>query len=140
MSSEKVEDLVKKALKEAMDKRKVAALAVTPATETMETILEAMCPKVSLDFSKSILGVGQLRLSDVINDKSLVEDEDFGVTVFNDYEWDKTISSFIPTVDNNYVLDREHAMKKSCVLDLLGPVNLVLSNNFVPVPNAHLSA
>jgi len=109
MSSEKVEDLVKKALKEAMDKRKVAALGVVPATETMETILEAMCPKVSLDFSKSILGVGQVRLSDVINDKSLIEDEDFGVTVFNDYEWDKTISAFIPTVDNNYVLDREHA-------------------------------
>lgn len=109
MSSEKVEDLVKKALKEAMDKRKVAALGITPAAETMETILESMCPKVSLDFSKSILKVNQVRLSDVINDKSLVEDEDFGVTVFDDYEWDKTISSFVPTVDNNYVLDREHA-------------------------------
>ena len=88
MSSEKVEDLVKKALKEAMDKRKVAALGITPAAETMETILESMCPKVSLDFSKSILKVNQVRLSDVINDKSLVENEDFGVTVFDDYEWD----------------------------------------------------
>jgi len=122
---EKVEDLVKKALKEALDKRKAvsdAAATVTwdspewgvrPDTDEENALKaiasESIVPTVS--FAKKLGGLmaGQEYFSTVINNKEIPEDEDFPVTMFDKYKWDERISSFIPNVDTSYVIDRELA-------------------------------
>ena len=114
---EKVEDLVKKALKEALDKRKMvsdAAATVTWDSPTWEpkevsVVSESVIPTVS--FAKKLGGLmaGQEYFSTVINNKEIPEDEDFPVTMFDEYKWDERISSFIPNVDTSYVIDRELA-------------------------------
>ena len=122
---EKIEDLVKKALKEALDKRKAvsdAAATVTwdspewgvrPDTDEENALKaiasESVAPTVS--FAKKLGGLmaGQEYFSTVINNKEIPEDEDFPVTMFDEYKWDERISSFIPNVDTSYVIDRELA-------------------------------
>ena len=122
---EKVEDLVKKALKEALDKRKMvsdAAATVTwdspewGVTPDMfeERALKAIASESVeplLSFAKKLGGLmaGQEYFSTVINNKEIPEDEDFPVTMFDEYKWDERISSFIPNVDTSYVIDRELA-------------------------------
>ena len=122
---EKVEDLVKKALKEALDKRKMvsdAAATVTwdspewGVTPDMleERALKAIASESSastVSFAKKLGGLmaGQEYFSTVINNKEIPEDEDFPVTMFDEYKWDERISSFIPNVDTSYVIDRELA-------------------------------
>ncbi|CAB4130757.1 COG0714 MoxR-like ATPases [uncultured Caudovirales phage] len=112
MSKDKVEDLVKKALKEAMDKRKL---------ETVTTVTEESVEKelteyyIAMDMAvkikpEALLPKGQQRFSDVIADYSVTIDEDFPVTVFDeDYEWDERIASFIPDINYSYVIDKELA-------------------------------
>lgn len=112
MSKDKVEDLVKKALKEAMDKRKL---------ETVTTVTEESLEKELTEYSiamdmtvkikaEALLPKGQQRFSDVIADYSVTTDEDFPVTVFDeDYEWDERIASFIPDINFSYVIDKELA-------------------------------
>ena len=122
---EKVEDLVKKALKEALDKRKMvsdAAATVTwdspewGVTPDMfeERALKAIASESAepiVSFAKKLGGLmaGQEYFSTVINNKEIPEDEDFPVTMFDEYKWDERISSFIPNVDTSYVIDRELA-------------------------------
>lgn len=104
-AKEKVEDLVKKALKEAMEKRKLGK-------EPVEGVMTAMGmdEPVFPDFKKPFepatpLKTNQKLLSDVIGNKSIEAGSDFPVTVFNDYEWDERIVDSIPLVDNSYVID-----------------------------------
>ena len=114
---EKVEDLVKKALKEALDKRKMVSDAAATVTwdsptwgvEATTVVSESAEPIVS--FAKKLGGLmaGQEYFSTVINNKEIPEDEDFPVTMFDEYKWDERISSFIPNVDTSYVIDRELA-------------------------------
>ena len=122
---EKVEDLVKKALKEALDKRKMvsdAAATVTwdsPEWGVTPDMLEERALKAiasesaapTVSFAKKLGGLmaGQEYFSTVINNKEIPEDEDFPVTMFDEYKWDERISSFIPNVDTSYVIDRELA-------------------------------
>ncbi|CAB4132949.1 COG0714 MoxR-like ATPases [uncultured Caudovirales phage] len=112
MSKDKVEDLVKKALKEAMDKRKVDA-APTVTEESLEKELTDY--SIAMDMTvkikpEALLPKGQQRFSDVIADYSVTTDEDFPVTVFDeDYEWDERIASFIPDINFSYVIDKELA-------------------------------
>ena len=110
--SDKVEDLVKKALKEAMDRRKTETTAVYAGAseETLSKELEDY--KVALEavgMSTSILKDNQRRFSDVIVDMTVTSDEDFPVTVFYEHEWDERIASFIPTINKSYVIDKELA-------------------------------
>ena len=107
---EKVEDLVKKALKEALDKRKLAKgeLAVLTSLSTMlEEPTETEVARPS--FGLGILKPNQKYFSDVTNNKTLDEKDNFGVTVFDSYDWDERIASFIPKVDKDYVIDQEIA-------------------------------
>ena len=108
--SDKVEDLVKKALKEAMDRRKTETTTVDVAEETLSKELEDY--KVALEaveMSTSILKDNQRRFSDVIVDMTVPSDEDFSVTVFYEHEWDDRIASFVPPIDDTYVIDKELA-------------------------------
>ena len=102
----KVEDLVKKALKEALDKRKVAA--PTEPSVTMLEPVEEECGVETTVSAKVELSDSQSWFSDVTGIK--VDDkEDFGVTVFVDHEWDERIESFIPTINKDYVIEKDLA-------------------------------
>lgn len=108
MSSEKVEDLVKKALKEAMDKRKVFVPEVPD--ETGIKLLEELADEMEATTStKKLLRTSQMYFSEVIGDALIPEEENFGVTVFRDYKWDDKVASFIPMINESYVIDRELA-------------------------------
>lgn len=114
---EKVEDLVKKALKEALDKRKAVSDSAATVTwdsptwgvEATTVVSESVEPPLSFAKKLSGLMAGQEYFSTVINNKEIPEDEDFPVTMFDEYKWDERISSFIPDVDTSYVIDRELA-------------------------------
>ena len=102
----KVEDLVKKALKEALDKRKVAATP-EPSVTMLEPV-EEECGVETTVSAKVELDDSQSWFSDVTGIK--VDDkEDFGVTVFADHEWDERIESFIPTINRDYVIEKDLA-------------------------------
>jgi len=103
-SPPKVEDLVKKALKEALDKRKTTPVS----TEDFKGIVDEDsedCGVETTHPTKTALKSTQRYLSDLIGD---VED-DFGVTVFEGDEWDSRISPFVPSINDNYVIDKELA-------------------------------
>ena len=101
MSKEKVEDLVKKALKEALDKRKSTADLPTVATPDVshETTDCESEPKAEGEIT---LSSNQRLFSDVIE---TTVDQDFAVTVFDDYDWDERIKTFVPDIDYSYVID-----------------------------------
>ena len=96
---EKVEDLVKVALKEAMEKRRMAASTTTstvvhsfgPVEEFPVTVTSI--PK----HSDLLLKDAQKFVSDVLGIPSPFND--FPVTCFHDYAWDERIASFIPEID-----------------------------------------
>lgn len=104
----KVEDLVKKALKEALDKRKVTtAAAELPVTMKAEETIEecgvetTVSAKVELkDFQSWFSTVTGIKTDDK---------EDFPVTVFADHKWDERIESFIPTINKDYVIEKDLA-------------------------------
>lgn len=106
-SKDKVEDLVKKALKEALDKRK---LAIVPPIEDDEADLDppATAAMVFTAPTKH-LEENQMLFSDVIGNKSVEKSEDFAVTVFHKYDWNQAIADFVPIVDPTYVIDAELA-------------------------------
>lgn len=102
----KVEDLVKKALKEALDKRKVAA--PTEPSVTMVEPVEEECGVETTVSAKVELDDSQSWFSDVTGIK--VDDkENFPVTVFADHKWDERIESFIPTINKDYVIEKDLA-------------------------------
>jgi len=111
-SKEKVEDLVKKALKEELEKRKVK-VAVT-STDTGDAKFTFVPESEEIDVAslvaKLTLRKGQQYFSDLFKEIRVNPDEDFGVTVFIDHDWDDRIVSFIPEIDNNYVIDKDLAM------------------------------
>jgi cobaltochelatase CobS len=104
----KVEDLVKKALKEALDKRKstTTVLPVTTTDDDDEDPVE--CGVETTVSAKVELKDSQRWLSEIIGSKLSVS-EDFPVTSFADYDWDSRISSFIPAINEAYVIDKELA-------------------------------
>lgn len=102
----KVEDLVKKALKEALDKRKTTEPVLPVTMATKET--EEECGVETTVSAKVELKDSQRWLSDVIDSKVDAK-ENFPVTVFSDFDWDSRISSFIPAINEAYVIDKELA-------------------------------
>lgn len=108
--SDKVEDLVKKALKEALDKRRTSSAEITmfepECDDEKKTIVSSAPTKSSTDGIRK-LKENQLWFSEVASVDKIDAREDFGVTVFVDYEWDDRIASFIPEIDESYVIDRQ---------------------------------
>ena len=102
----KVEDLVKVALREAMEKRKSPKTLEEAIAEVEKTVAEV---EKSAPAIESSLKAGQMLFSTVINNKSIDPKEDFPVSVFLDYPWNERIASFIPEVDDSYIIDKELA-------------------------------
>lgn len=107
-SKDKVEDLVKTALKKALDKRKVAA-ASTIEEGVDEVDPPATAAMVFTSSTEKPLADNQALFSIVISDKSIEKSSDFPVTVFNKYSWNEAVADFIPKVDPSYVIDAELA-------------------------------
>jgi cobaltochelatase CobS len=108
--SDKVEDLVKKALKEALDKRRTLAPESTmfdPESECEEKSTVVASAPTSLTDGLRKLKSNQLWFSEVASIDKIDAREDFGVTVFIDHEWDERIASFIPEIDDSYVIDKQ---------------------------------
>ena len=105
----KVEDLVKVALMEAMEKRKKATGSVAPSDYGIyiEEVVPEPVPLVA-ETDKKELGSNQKWFSEVIG-IPVSSNEDFPVAVFHDYVWDERIAFLIPQVDESYVLDKELA-------------------------------
>ena len=101
----KVEDLVKKALKEALDKRKTTAPVEEHHWGAAGVVDEEECGVKTTPTTEAVLKSTQRYLSELIGD---VED-DFGVTVFDREDWDSRISPFVPSINDNYVIDKELA-------------------------------
>lgn len=107
--SDKVEDLVKKALKEALDKRRTSTTTTVfePECEDESTpVIVASAPKTLTDGLRK-LKPNQLWFSEVASIDKIDAKEDFGVTVFVEHKWDDRIGSFIPEIDENYVIDKQ---------------------------------
>jgi len=116
-STDKVEHLVKEALKEAMEKRKLSTTAVPPVKPPdllMDMLGKEEMVKpitVSSDAPKGIvLKANQQLFSTVTSTTGMDWNSDFPVTVFDKYEWDERIALFIPEVDPEYVIDTDLAM------------------------------
>jgi cobaltochelatase CobS len=109
--SDKVEDLVKIALREALDRRKTGSPEVTSNPEEAETttIVSSTAKSVSSVLDIKTLSENQLWFSEVASIDKMDGSEDFGVSVFSDYEWDERIASFIPEINESYVIDKELA-------------------------------
>ena len=108
-SPPRVEDLVKKALKEALEKRKLGK-ATPLSTGILEELVEAIgVPAISpIPFiTKVVLLDSQKFLSDVIGTKLGSVVDDFPVTIYHKYDWDERILPFIPVVDDSYILDKD---------------------------------
>ena len=110
-SKEKVEDLVKKALKEELEKRKVK-VAVT-STETGDAKFTFVPESEEIDVAslvaKLTLRKGQQYFSDLFKEIRVDPDEDFAVTCFKDMTWDEKIASFVPSINPTYVIDKDLA-------------------------------
>lgn len=104
MSSEKVEDLVKDALKKALDKRKTFAPTVEETYIVGEETEDTTTTGVTS--STAFLKYSDHTASSVL-DKAVAKD--FEVTVFKDYPWDESIASFVPEVNPLYEIDPELA-------------------------------
>lgn len=110
--SDKVEDLVKKALKEALDKRRTTTLPVDmfePENECEDKSTVVASAPASITDGLRKLKSNQLWFSEVASVDKIDAKEDFGVTVFIDHEWDERIASFIPEIDDSYVIDKQLA-------------------------------
>mgnify|MGYP000541816229 CR=1 FL=1 len=104
----KVESLVKEALKEAMEKRRLAVAEVEPSTLVSTMINDAI--KVTTPAAvPAVLEASQKYFSEVLGDVSVTSNEDFPVSCFHSYAWDDRVAFLIPEVDLSYVIDKKLA-------------------------------
>ena len=110
-SKEKVEDLVKKALKEELEKRKVkvAVSSTDTCDEKFTFVSESKEIDVASLVSRLTLDKGQQYFSDLFKEIRVDPDEDFAVTCFKDMAWDERIASFVPSINPIYVIDKDLA-------------------------------
>ena len=103
----KVEDLVKLKLKEAMAKRKstTSIEMVVPEPIADETTTATVEPAKT----RPDLKPGQIYFSDLFKDLWIPHSEDFGVTMFKTYLWDKRVADFVPSINSTYVFDKDLA-------------------------------
>jgi cobaltochelatase CobS len=100
-SSPKVEDLVKDAIKEALEKRKLTSSA-SVVDEAVAEIKKTMPPAPAAP--TITLKTGQKLFSDVIG-KAIPATDDFAVSCFFDYPWDERIAFLVPEIDLSYEID-----------------------------------
>ena len=101
MSTEdRIADLVKNAMKEALEKR--------AGVEAMESMVKEEVPEVAPEPVKEIvLEKNQQKFSKLLGKRS--HKNDFAVTVFKDEDWNEEVRCFIPKVKEDYYLVPEHA-------------------------------
>lgn len=105
--SPKVEDLVKKALKEALDKRKPPKVVEASTDVSHETTTECDTVEELMAGSPTTgLKPNQAYLSEIIGQPV---DHDFGVTIFSESDWDERIAAFVPSINPTYVIDAKLA-------------------------------
>ena len=104
--SPKVEDLVKKALKEALDKRKPPKAVEASPDVSCETITEDTVTELMAASPITGLKPNQAYLSEIIGQSV---DHDFGVTIFSESDWDERIAAFVPSINPTYVIDSKLA-------------------------------
>ena len=104
--SPKVEDLVKKALKEALDKRKPPKAVEASTDVSCETITEDTVTELMAASPLTGLKPNQAYLSEIIGQSV---DHDFGVTIFSESDWDERIAAFVPSINPTYVIDSKLA-------------------------------
>ena len=104
--SPKVEDLVKKALKEALDKRKPPKAVEASTDVSCETITEDTVTELMAASPITGLKPNQAYLSEIIGQSV---DHDFGVTIFSESDWDERIAAFVPSINPTYVIDSKLA-------------------------------
>lgn len=102
----KVEDLVKKALKVALDKRKLDKEEGIAPTEYME-VVKTVAETIESTAPAMILKENQKWFSDVIGNKLIPAEQDFCVSTFHGYDWNEAIVDFIPEADTTYILDTD---------------------------------
>ena len=110
----KVEDLVKKALKVALDKRKLDKEEGIAPTEYME-VVKTVTETIESTAPAMILKENQKWFSDVIGNKLIPAEQDFCVSTFHGYDWNEAIVDFIPESDTTYILTQT-SLGTSCVL------------------------
>ena len=103
MAKSDIDDLVKKALKEKLEKRKAALEEVVE--EVASGITEDTLAKPAPPVAK--LAENQEWLSIVIDNKTV--SSNFPVTVFKENDWDERIQGFIPKINPSYVIDKDIA-------------------------------
>ena len=103
MAKSDIDDLVKKALKEKLEKRKAALEEVIE--EVASGITEDTPAKPAPPVAK--LAENQEWLSIVIDNKTVPSN--FPVTVFKENDWDERIQGFIPKINPSYVIDKDIA-------------------------------
>jgi len=110
MSTKKVEDLVKTALKEALDKRKSPGESITEAYKSVDRTEDCTSGiDMLVELGKGGILDNQVWLSDLISDDTIKDKDNFGVTTFHDYPWDERIASFVPSINESYVIDKDQA-------------------------------
>ena len=107
----KVEDLVKSKIKEAMEKRKVAATSTDTddAKFTFDELASAAEALKAPVITRPELKPGQIYFSDLFKEIWIIDKEDFGVTMFKETTWDERIASFVPSINPTYVIDKDLA-------------------------------
>jgi len=116
MSSPKVDDLVKEALKRELERRKrPTAPSSEPslADEVGALIDEMVESRKSKMKEPAVVAHPKLKsnqkLFSELTGVYVRDEDDFGVTCFHDYEWDERLVPFIPEVDKGYVIEEEAA-------------------------------
>lgn len=108
-ASAKVEDMVKRAIREALEKRKIAGVApVGEEVPDMEEEVKAP-PKEYEGLAECILGDDQVKFSTLLGLKTLTAGNDFAVTIYKTELWDESIRDFIPKIDPDYLIPVETA-------------------------------
>ena len=100
---EKVEDLVKKAIKETLAKRKGAIETITTRIEPLK---EEPKEVKDITVTKKTLGANQIWVSDIVG---RVKD-DFPVTQYMLEDWNERMVPFIPKINDNYVIQPDLAV------------------------------
>lgn len=96
-----VDDLVKEAIKEAISRRRTAEGISTPVTPEERELIAPASLKVTE------LLEGQVWASSVFP-KVFTKENDFGITVYKDEDWNEQIRAFIPDINPTYLLDKDH--------------------------------
>lgn len=109
-SESKVKDLVKEALKDALEKKRIASGGAVAPSVTMKTLLDKAglsevkkeTPSVAPMVYDTLVS-GQKWFSNVIG-KTTVKAE-FPVSCFHGYGWNEAVAQFVPDVDHTYYID-----------------------------------